>query len=583
MAQGLCVYWRFNEIQAGRVLDASGLNNQGLLSPSADISGTPLQPKRPIADEDEWGEKLPLGHSLKGEVSCTGLQGLADAKSLTIEFHVRRVGVAQGVRSYPLLNFSHFLKLEISKIGTVSLNVGSTQYDTSKRIIINEWMHFALILDESTLTLYVDGVSCFSNVQGNMKGGPCSLTAGSDICEITELRLFSLARSPGLIKEFMNNPLPRPVTVSKWKGLRIKANVDSDKSWSLPAQTIGKLKSRRITDTDNAKDVPIDDSPRNAHVAQVQAVPDEPATAEGSVLDFPASEKVHPKPPTPESSQYTRKATPTQEPVVPEVPQAETVPTVGKPGDMGLYLQESLSNESAVERIDAFLEAVVAKKDLWIDAGRIWDAIKAMSQYMRTKNRIGPFLCPMPNQEFLIRLRMTCNYFALTRCIERPNGYFIGLRIPLLPHHVKQLTRQAINEAAATGDACTESALIKRFILNFRLEMSNDEIEALNRRLFQLGHVSVFTHIACPLCHLISRDPLQDVCAGGCQSVFTVCYVTGKLVPKSDCVACKVCNSVISTDPQMNRHNANILSNRTFSVPTACPLCSCIGSLDPLD
>lgn len=269
--------------------------------------------------------------------------------------------------------------------------------------------------------------------------------------------------------------------------------------------------------------------------------------------------------------------------MVPVKPPAETVPTVANPDDLGLYLQESLSIELAVERIDAFLQAVVAKKDLWIDAGRIWDAIKAMSQYMRTKNRIGPFLCPMPNEEFLIRLRMTCNYFALTRCIERPNGYLIGLRIPLLTHHVKRLTRQAINEAAATGDARTESALIKRFILNFRLEMSNNEIEGLNLRLFQLGHVSVFTHVACPLCQSLFRDPLQDVCAGGCQSVFTVCYVTGKLVPKSDCVSCKVCNSVISTDPQMKRHNANILSSRTFAVPTACPLCSCIGSLAPLD
>ena len=62
----LSLYWRFIESQGTRVLDSSPWNSIGLLQPGARILTESLKPGQPISDEDDWGEKVPLGHAITG-------------------------------------------------------------------------------------------------------------------------------------------------------------------------------------------------------------------------------------------------------------------------------------------------------------------------------------------------------------------------------------------------------------------------------------------------------------------------------------------------------------------------------------
>ena len=59
--------------------------------------------------------------------------------------------------------------------GTVSLVVDSTTFETTKRVPLNQWIHFALVVSDSTLSLMVDGVPAFSIVQSSPLENPVSI------------------------------------------------------------------------------------------------------------------------------------------------------------------------------------------------------------------------------------------------------------------------------------------------------------------------------------------------------------------------------------------------------------------------
>ena len=581
MSEGLCVYWRFDEVQDGKVLDASGMNNRGTLALRSHVSARPLPANDPISDEDEWGEKVRPGHSLIGPLSCAALNGLSSITSYTCEFFAKRVGVPPTGDSHEFFIFANAIKVLLNMNGTVSLVVDSTTFETTKRVPLNQWIHFALVVSDSTLSLLVDGVPAFSNVQTSPLENPVSIELGSNWFECTEFRIWSLARTAVAIRESMRSPLPRSAPVSKWKGLRINTSAPSEGKtgdWEKPVvfdNVLRRLsKSRRVHPTEEETDslrthsmlfeAPEAPQPIAENAPAAPVVPDEAISAEQSVSDFPNG-----------SVSGFSANTPALSPILQLRPVAR--PIVPCPSDLSL--------SAAVAIMDENLNNTIGTDDLSSEFQSVEAIVHQIANYMRTKFRTGPFLYPMPPEALLVRLRIACNYMGLVNVTNAAQcSALVALRIPLLAQHVYALTIRAADDAGREGDIKTERVLLRTLLGTFKARMEASKIDKFRGRLDQLiQDDSMCTLQKCPLCTAPFDDPMQVKCGRGCGSQLSVCYLTGKLVASADCVRCIICESTMSISQQAATRQRSAPTSRTVGIPTVCVVCSCSGCLRALD
>jgi hypothetical protein len=573
MADALCIYWRFNDVKDKQVVDASGHNNNGHIQPDTELSESPLVPDQPISDVDEWGEKVPLGFSFRGNVQIDCVDGFSADQSFTLEFYMRRSRVRSGGLVDSILEVANVIRILVTGQGTIALSVGRETYDTKKRIVINQWMHFALINNSKSLELLIDGVPCFSNIHPPILFAPIGITLGSGICDMTEFRLFAKARSKDEIREFLHSPLPRKAPISKWKGLKIKtaSNQSVDSKWppTVPAiQT--KSSKRRIINSDI-------DEISLAEFSRVtsQVVPDDPVSAEESVLEFPGSSNPLPCPQIDDNflGSIDKGTTPTRTPES-EIPYSQNSLPV-------LEIPSTLERVDAIAKMDSILKSLLVDNSLIPEENVMVQVTQNISRYMRRSYRMGPYLCPLPSEAFLSGLRIACAYIALARCNRRVGGYYLNLRIPLLPERVRSLTEWAISEMRRYGDGRGEWILIYRLIDNFKTDLANDEINKFRIRLLEIGNPPSLTKLCCPICRALFQDPTQAKCST-CQTNFAVCFVMGCLVPSDECVKCWICHSEFSIGPAIPKRG-NVSTNRSRDIPLTCSFCECTGTLRPLD
>lgn len=569
MIANLCLYWRFNEVQAGKVLDSSGLGNSGTLELGGNVSAQPLSPQSPISDENEWGEKIPAGHALRGPVCIESISGLSEPQTFTLEACIRRVSSVKTDVSRILLSYCDSVKLLLNVQGFLAVESKGSLYEVNKKLPLNQWMHVALVCDKSAVSVLVDGSSVFSNIETSEMVSPGSLRLGSLVCELTEVRLWSIARSAESIREYMESPLPSSVSESRWKGLRIKPGAAAAQSSAGNSRTgffaayEGSTKSRRVeqeTVSPNAEKS-VDD---NHAAPQPLSPPLLPAMGESPqdhlVVKY-EFDQIEPAKTPPELADL----------------RPEILPSI--PSELGL----------AISFFDAALEAAILKPYKIIKKVEIAKVIRIISTFIKTNYRIGPFLVPMPPESILLRLRTACSYFALATLVASPSDTgswrsLLHLRVPLLPRHVAEICFVCIQEAVERKDSRTVILLQKKLIDCLASFLSESELARVEKGSATLTSIPPDTLILCPFCRSKFQDPLQEACVKGCRSKFAVCFLRGKAVPVDVCITCKVCTSVMSNKrkPILCKAERNIPTSHVMELPESCPLCSVFGSLYPL-
>jgi hypothetical protein len=242
----------------------------------------------------------------------------------------------------------------------------------------------------------------------------------------------------------------------------------------------------------------------------------------------------------------------------------------------------------AMAFFDKLLEsAILHKTFLSYDASELTGIIRVVSSFIRSKFRLGPFLCPMPPEDVLSRLQVACSYMGLVNIMSSRHksmwGSLPALRLPLLRDQIKGLLFFCVEEAKTRNDAMTVVALTRVVIREFGNSLTPAQIETIKRDLDAYGNSSQAAGVTCPFCKSPLFDPLQAACTQGCGSRFAVCYVTGAIAAADECAHCKICGTTIAVGPIENqRRHRNIPTNSVMEFPKVCSVCGCYGSLVPL-
>jgi hypothetical protein len=576
----LCLYWRFSDVQKTQVLDLSTCGNNGTLIEGAIVSGSPLQSNDPIGDEDEWGEKIPLGHALNGGIECQSVQGMNSLRHFTIEFFVRRSRHGDNPSPVKLVSLDDSVSVSVGGTGTVTLSLFGESIPCSRRIPLNQWVHVALVSSSNKVSMYMDGFPALTGVDlAPCEDRPLSFRIGHAEVQTTEVRLWSTMRTVQQLKEFMHHPLPRMVpVVSKWKGLKIQqpkssANASIRSTAVVPpsplTSVVGPPRTRRINES-IVETASVARSRRNS----MTVLPG----ADGPVPVISTEE------PLPEA-QGDIPVSPLKDVFSPKVRRVKTL------AEAPLVIHAPMSE--AMDKFDSSIQSGVDlfREERYTDGKAIFQTtVDSVSLYMINKYKFGRFLAPFPGVEVLDRLRVLCRYLCACTILERGasdiDRILLVLRIPLLHEDVLKMTQAAIRCCAKSGDILGEFALNERFLSTFQANLDGETVERIRMRIALLrGRIereSVSkSKVACQLCHSAFKDPLQSTCEVGCKTRFTVDFVDGVLVPADEALECAVCQSTL-----LCRTGGYIIyrpSNRTIVPPNLCPLCHCGKSLRPLE
>lgn len=563
MADGLCVYWRFNEVQASKVLDASGLNNYGSLEAGGNVSTLPLPPNDPISDENEWGESLVTGHALSGNVSIGDISGIQTSSDFTVEAFFKRVMAVNMENVCNILSFSSTLKVSLIKDGFLTIECKGTTYNLNKKLPLNKWTHVSVVCEKLQISVLIDGVTAFSGVNAEALVSPISMQLGSSVCETTEVRLWSLARPTTVLREFMNIALPRVGPASRWKGLRIKSDgqgsLNPRKTFLTGLEGLGRSR-RNGNGQEDVESVLEDNYPRSPMSPPVKPVVGESPSDHLYKYELDAIDlKIVPAKTPPELADL----------------KPEALPVLSSDLDV------------ALDELDSMLQAALNKQYKSIDKRQIAKIIKIIASYIKAKYRIGPFLMPLPPHSLLSRLRIACAYFCLASVVANVDnswGSTILLRIPLLPEHVVEIALSCIQEAKNKNDSRTVFILSKLVVANMRAFLSESEFATTERNCATFTEIPPSTRILCPFCRTKFEDPLQEACYKGCHTKFSVCFLKGSCLPTDACIQCGICDSVMSNKRKVVQTNRtrNVPTNHVMELPTFCPMCSMVGSLQAI-
>ena len=575
------------------MLDASGRNNTGRLSGAAHVSTKPLSPYQPISDEDEWGEKVQLGHALEGESVCENVDGLQSSKSWTIELHVRRRdSVPSGSR---IVLFSIFgAQVVLNPGGTVAVVSQDSEHDSGRRLPLHQWIHLALVSYAGSLSLFLSGSEALSEIPAPSPNGVCKISVGNTICETAEVRVWREARSGAQLRDLMSSVVPQLARVSKWKGLRIKvesANASMERSFDQPIfASSGLFATKTLRRVVEEKEM----SPKSALLDLTAVAPPETAPK----LTIPVESQVA----APELQASVRTESPKSIPMPKaegDKPGAELTtldlwrftppPTPPELAELFSVSPELLpaSLPEAVARLDAMLEQSIVQPDvLQLDLRTIATIIQVISTYIRQHYRVGPYLAQMPPGELLTRLRVACTYVGLHNVLKQAHktrwGTISALRLPLLPEHVLKLLRVCIKEAQQRKDRGAAITLSKTLLREFGPIIPTSEMESIRADINkQLAPGNTLVH--CPFCTAQLADPLQISCNRGCKMGFSVCYLTGRVFATDQCARCKICATVVAANLGKDTHvRGNVPASTRTNIPKICPLCLCSGSLEPI-
>lgn len=589
MIDNLCIYWRFNEVQASKVLDASGLNNFGSLVDGGNVSARSLVPRDPISDENEWGEKVMMGHALSGEVSIGSIAGLGDLGSFTIEAFIRRMsGVPADSSGYVLLTFCSTVKVILNAAGFLVLDAGGTSYGVNKKLPLHQWVHVALVCEKNEVSVLVDGFPSFSGIKlPQITHLPASLRIGSSVCEFTEVRLWSIARLASSIREFMGIPLPQSaVSGSRWKGLRIKTDGQFNSSGLVRSTTFLSaleglgIKSRRILKEEDEEIISV---PQNTTILLNSApmmdekpnAGDRPVSPLSAPVPQVSGEAPHDHEFQREHEIFLRVQAATTPPEIANI-LPQTLPVVPAELELALEVFDSMLEE-------ALLNSLPYRS---VDKKKLAKIILIISGYIKSKYRVGPFLVPMPPESILSRLRIACTYFGLASLVANSHqecwGSLILLRLPLLPRHVTEITLQCIQEARDNRDRRTAMLLSRRLIESMKNELSETDFANAETECAAMHSIPPLTLIACPFCQTLFEDPLQESCNKGCHTKFTVCFLQGRCFPVDVSIKCRLCLSVMSNKRPVLMPSRNVPTTHVMGLPESCPICSVFGTLQPM-
>jgi hypothetical protein len=557
-------------------VDSSPSNSIGLLQTAAKISPECLPAGQPVSDEDDWGEKVALGHALAGLCECRNVLRLSDTSAMTFEAHFRRIGLPPLNQAIGLLVINGAIKLSLGDGGTIMLIVGNITRDSNKKMPLNLWMHFAVVVDRGNISLYVDGSPAISGVETNtnLVTPPICLKVGSNISHVTEVRVWSSVRTVPQIRDFMYSPLPLGAGSSKWKGFKIKSSATNTPPEPLqPIQIpFPSLERRhRVRPLTSATPSAVSETP-------VPTEPVVPETREDPLVptDLPPPRDI------PEQNSITAPDQPA--PIVPDSPVVHSQ-SPRPPSEMVLSSTATLGE--VLDFIDRQLDTALAlfrgsEKELETTRKTFLNIAATVSSYMQAKYRFGPFLAPLPSTEILSRLRLSCQYAAICTVLMRSEDNFTRivhcLRIPMLDEDLEVFTRRAIHTAWDRGDSVAALSLLGMFVNSFPNRV--DEIQKLRKTLGDvLGSPrrSATTQITCPSCDRKLRDPLQRACE--CRAIISVCYSSGRIVSREDCVLCTVCKSEYCLQHRNYPLSGSVPYARTQSLPGTCEFCFCKQSL----
>ena len=581
----LISYWRFNDVQAGKVFDSSGRNNVGTLASDASVSPKPLHAGNPISDEDEWGEKVPLGHSVTGEIFCGDLQLPSESDSITAELYVRRLGSTDNGNVVPFVSLNGRVSLSLTDQSDILVDADGAQRSTGKRLVIKEWTHIAVVASGQTLRFYLGGTEIFTqNVDLPLVSGPCSISIGAKVAEITEVRVWSCARSEAELRQYMTTSLPRPAGASKWKGLRINQQADASwRSWSkqipqgasVPVNQTRRVFEKSLSGPRSILDENVE-IPINVAVEPVIEEPRPVQSPKPQIASPNSQEEVEaPKP-------AALVAEPVQVPKTVEAPkQSTTVPEIQTPPNRDPILVPVQLPE-ALKLFDNLLEKAILNRGFALDKSELLSILQAISGYVRSQYRVGPYLAPMPPEDVLMRLRICVTYLGLINVFSCDSawGSLAALRLPLLSEHIPAMLFSCIEEARRKNQQGSLSALARILIRECGQSLTAEQVDHIR------AYLSVTfsqTEIACPFCTTKLRDPLQTACSDGCGTKFAVCSFSGRIAPADDCAKCRICCTTVSVKPiSLPRSHGNVPTNVSVELPKACFMCGCMGSLVPL-
>jgi hypothetical protein len=596
----LAAYWRFNEVQAGKVLDASGHGNNAHLGDQSNISPKPLQPNTPISDEDEWGEKVQLGHSVFGDVGSDQVNFI-EPGNRTFELYVRRLDADPETARNPFLSLNDIISLRVSQLSNLEVDVEGRRMVLDKRLVIKEWTHVAVVVEDSGLTILADGVPAGSaKLETSISDDSCAISVGGKGFEITEVRIWSSARSESDIKQYMKVALPRQAPVSKWKGLRINLQADaSSKAWSkqIPeAASVPVNRTRRVFE-EKAPSIPsrveVDENESRERNKTPELSAELPKSS-GPFNYHPDAEKepdrIAPPPREVSSSVLSDRPVPAVEQTVEKYySRAKTsAPMASVESKIEVKVQETpilvpVSLPEALSLFDSLLERGILNRGFDFDRSELLRIVQAISSYVRSQYRLGPYLAPMPPEDILTRLRIVASYLAVISVLsnDSPWGSLPALRLSLLREHIPEMLSRCISEATNRNDHACAAMLARTFLTEFGTSISYEQAEGIKKHL--TTNIAALA-VTCPFCSMQLKDPLQAGCIGGCGTKYALCFLTGNIVPRDDCAKCQICSTVVSVRSQIfkGRYRGNVPTNISLTMPKACFVCGCIDSLSPL-
>ena len=567
----LCLYWRFIEYQGSRVLDSSYSNSIGVLSQGATIDPEPLKSGEPISDDDDWGEKAPLGHALHGACECRNVLNLVDTLSMTIELHVKRIGSSQSEIPESFVSINNVVRLGFNEHGLINLWISEFAKTSEKKLHLNVWTHLALVFEPSGLSLLIDGSPVMTRVEfdSNSISAPVFLRVGNQQTKTTEVRVWSSTRSAAEIRSTMHSPLSFGGAASKWRGFKIKSTSsppEVSKSITIPFPAIERRLRPRQIKSPSPSEI-IDLQTKSAHVSVVV-----PELRDYSIVP-------------PDTSQ-------TDDPIDPKLmPEIHPEPEIISAGARHVQpasrmLSFNVTIDAALEyfddRLEQTLQAFRGSKPMDTNRLAFIQIACDFSSFLQAKFRIGPFFAPRPSDEILSRLQVACRYAAICAIMSGKHHVYPRmlncLRIPLLDIDLETLIKTAIVAAWENGDHSTALCLLERFVSSFPNRM--DEITHLRQQtegIVGLSRGATRSHVPCPACDRTLKDPLGGVCE--CRAKLGVCYDSGTLVDRADCVKCCVCESEYSLSRSRGKLSGNVSYARSNTLPDTCKFCHCKGSL----
>ena len=358
--------------------------------------------------------------------------------------------------------------------------------------------------------------------------------------------------------------------------MRINIKPDaSSRSWTKPIPdsiVVPSAKSRRVSDEPALSEIEISNKEK--------VLVDESAPlAEPEKIEV-AQENVLPQSPKPIEQVAFVEHPPKQPLVVPKIEDQ----VKGVVNTTPMLVPSALAD--ALTFFDKTLEGVIFNGDLVFDRAQLEGIVSAISSYMRSEYRIGPYLAPMPPEALLSRLKIAATYLGLLSVLSNSKNHWVSnvaLRLPLLTEHIPIVLMRCIEEAKVRNDPVSQSMLAKALIRDYGSFLSPEQVEAYGRYIGFNSTGDPRTQLLCPFCHTKLRDPIQSSCLDGCGTQYAVCYVTGSVVPLEDCARCRLCSTVISVkQASIGTKRGSVPNMVKMTVPPACVVCGCFGSLVPL-